>query len=247
MLNAEGLLARLNAGGYSVRGKCLLYMFWQNHYLDEVFFHSQFELFSLSALSLKTGRLLLTLMDVSLAHGFAQWCEGLVGQGASSENMIMFWLGLFLVTRTFQADKSGDLDLAEVFKLEHFVSVVRREYVESYESGIPPSVTQTQLKKAISARGNSNNAAIQGRCVLFVWRANFLLCLTEIDLDAETFRALWNEYQTGGRIEYDEYVAVLAKLQVLKGQLISRIPAPDRAGPWVSSCGLIWEHLYIGF
>lgn len=24
MLNAEGLLARLNAGGYSVRGKCLL-------------------------------------------------------------------------------------------------------------------------------------------------------------------------------------------------------------------------------
>lgn len=77
-----------------------------------------------------------------------------------SESMITLWLGLFLVTGAFQADKSGDLDLAEVFKLEHFVSVVRREYVESYESGIPPTVTQTQMKKAISARGESNNAAI---------------------------------------------------------------------------------------
>ncbi|XP_011603551.2 uncharacterized protein [Takifugu rubripes] len=126
MLNAEGLLARLNAGGYSVHGK---------------------------SLSLKTGRLLLTLMD---------------------------------------ADKSGDLDLMEVFKLEHFVSVVRREYVESYESRTPPSVTQTQLKKAISSR--------------------------EFDLDDETFRALWNEFQTGDGIGYDEYMAVLAKLQVLKAR-----------------------------
>lgn len=55
--------------------------------------------------------------------------------------------------------------MTEVFKLEHFVSVVRREYVESYESTIPPSVTQTQLKKAISARGN-NKTAIQGKSVL---------------------------------------------------------------------------------
>lgn len=54
----------------------------------------------------------------------------------------------------------------EVFKLEHFVSVVRREYVESYESRIPPSVTQTQLKKAISSRGN-NKTAIQGRAASY--------------------------------------------------------------------------------
>lgn len=44
-------------------------------------------------------------------------------------------------------------------------------------------------------------------------------CLTEFDLDDETFRALWNEFQTGGGIEYDEFVAVLAKLLVLKGKL----------------------------
>ncbi|TWW79741.1 Frizzled-1 [Takifugu flavidus] len=91
-----------------------------------------------------------------------------------------------------EADKSGDLDLMEVFKLEHFVSVVRREYVESYQSRTPPSVTQTQLKKAISSR--------------------------EFDLDDETFRALWNEFQTGDGIGYDEYMAVLAKLQVLKAR-----------------------------
>ncbi|KAE8289301.1 Frizzled-1 [Larimichthys crocea] len=81
MLNAVGLLARLNAGGYSVRGK---------------------------SLSLKTAHLLLTLMD---------------------------------------ADKTGDLDVVEVFKLEHYVAAARREYVESYESMNPPSVTQTQMKR----------------------------------------------------------------------------------------------------
>lgn len=42
--------------------------------------------------------------------------------------------------------------------MEHFVSAVRREYVESYESRVPPSVTQKQLKKAVSARGNSTAA-----------------------------------------------------------------------------------------
>lgn len=63
--------------------------------------------------------------------------------------------------QNFQADKSGDLDLMEVFKLEQFVSAVRREYVESYESRIPPSVTRKQLKKAISDRG-SNHTAAQG-------------------------------------------------------------------------------------
>lgn len=60
----------------------------------------------------------------------------------------------FLINRTVQADKSGDLDMAEVFKLERFVSVVRREYVESYERRSPPTVTQIQLKNTISAHGN---------------------------------------------------------------------------------------------
>lgn len=57
--------------------------------------------------------------------------------------------------RHFQADKTGDLDVVEVFKLEHYVAAARREYVESYESMNPPSVTQTQMKKALSARGNT--------------------------------------------------------------------------------------------
>lgn len=81
--------------------------------------------------------------------------------------------------QNIQADKSGDLDSMEVFKLEHFVSVVRREYVESYESGIPPSVMERQLKKAISARG-SNHTAIQGRHILSVSRDHCFLCLNRI-------------------------------------------------------------------
>lgn len=124
MLNAEGVLAKLIAGGYSVRGKTL---------------------------SLKTAHLLLTLMD---------------------------------------ADKTGDLDVVEVFKLETYVAVLRREYVESYETRTPPSVTQTQMKKALSRR--------------------------EFDLDDKTFRVLWQENRSEDGIDYDEFVAVLTKLQILK-------------------------------
>ncbi|XP_031723369.1 uncharacterized protein LOC116394431 isoform X2 [Anarrhichthys ocellatus] len=124
MLNAEGLLAKLIAGGYSVRGKTL---------------------------SLKTAHLLLTLMD---------------------------------------ADKTGDLNVVEVFKLETYVAVLRREYVESYETRTPPSVTQTQLKKALSLR--------------------------EFDLEDKTFRVLWQENRSKDGINYDEFVAVLTKLQILK-------------------------------
>ncbi|XP_068425090.1 uncharacterized protein [Clinocottus analis] len=123
-LNAEGLLKKLIAGGYSVRGKTL---------------------------SLKTARLLLTLMDV---------------------------------------DKSRDLDVVEVFKLEHHVAVLRREYVESYEGRSPPVVTQTQMKKALS--------------------------LHEFHLDNETFRVLWDQNHSEGGIDYDEFVGVLTRLQILR-------------------------------
>ncbi|XP_056296243.1 uncharacterized protein LOC130210238 [Pseudoliparis swirei] len=124
MLNTEGLLAKLIAGGYSVRG---------------------------NTLSLKTARLLLTLMD---------------------------------------ADKTGDLNVVEVFKLEHHVAVLRREYVESYEGRNPPSVTKTQMKKALSLR--------------------------EFHVDEESFRVLWDENRSAGGIDYDEFVAVLTKLQILR-------------------------------
>ncbi|XP_070768776.1 sorcin-like [Enoplosus armatus] len=88
------------------------------------------------------------------------------------------------------ADKTGDLDVVEVFKLEHYVAVIRREYVESYESRNPPSVTQVQMKKALSVH--------------------------EFSVDDETFRVLWHEYRSKGGINYDEFVAVLTKLQILR-------------------------------
>ncbi|KAK1894962.1 Frizzled-1 [Dissostichus eleginoides] len=118
-LDAEGVLAKLNAGGYTVRGN--------------------------------NSPSLLTLMD---------------------------------------ADRSGDLNVVEVFKMEHYVAVVRREYVESYESRNPPSVTQTQMKRALSVH--------------------------EFDLDDETFIVLWNGIRSRDGIEYDEYVAIMTKLLILR-------------------------------
>ncbi|XP_061574495.1 atrial natriuretic peptide-converting enzyme-like [Cololabis saira] len=131
MLNAEDVLAKLKAGGYSVRG---------------------------ISLTLRTARLLLVHMD---------------------------------------ADKTEDLDVVEFFKLEHYVAVIRREYVESYESRNPPAVTETQMKKAVTAH--------------------------DFDLDEETFRALWFEYRSQDGIDYDNYVAALTKLQILKDRFQSHL------------------------
>ncbi|KAK5614958.1 hypothetical protein CRENBAI_008351 [Crenichthys baileyi] len=124
MLRVEEVLSKLNAGGYTVRGK---------------------------SLTIKTAHLLLVLMD---------------------------------------ADKTGNLDVVEFFKLEHYVAVIRREYVENYESRTQSAVTKTQMKKAIASH--------------------------DFNLDEETFRALWFEYSSHGGIDYDSYVAALTKLKILK-------------------------------
>nr|XP_043889448.1 uncharacterized protein LOC122774355 isoform X2 [Solea senegalensis] len=131
MLNAEGVLAKLNAGGFSVRGR---------------------------PLSLRTARLLLTLMDT---------------------------------------DVTRDLDVVEFFKLEHYMAALRREYVESYERRNPPSVTQTQMKKALSDRG--------------------------FTVDDDTFTTLWQQHGSQGGINYDEYTAAVTKLHILKQRFTARL------------------------
>ncbi|XP_072769154.1 uncharacterized protein [Nerophis lumbriciformis] len=131
MLNADQVLAKLQAGGFSVRGKLL---------------------------SLRTARMLVKLAD---------------------------------------ADKSGDLDVVEFFKLEHYVAVTRREYVESYERETPPSVRRAQMMKAVAAR--------------------------EFYLDEDTFQTLWLEYSSRGKIEYDEFVTFLTRLQILKDRFRSHL------------------------
>lgn len=41
--------------------------------------------------------------------------------------------------------------------------------------------------------------------------------VTGFDLDDKTFRTLWQEHQSTGGIDYDEFMAVLTKLQILRG------------------------------
>ncbi|XP_035991327.1 uncharacterized protein LOC105917773 isoform X1 [Fundulus heteroclitus] len=95
-----------------------------------------------------------------------------------------------LLLTLMDTDKTGDLDVVEFFKLEHYVAVIRREYVENYESRTLSAVTQTQMKKAIAFH--------------------------DFKLDEETFRALWVEYSSQDGIDYDAYVALLTKLKILK-------------------------------
>ncbi|PWA23901.1 hypothetical protein CCH79_00010809 [Gambusia affinis] len=86
--------------------------------------------------------------------------------------------------------KTGDLDVVEFFKLEHYVAAIRREYVGNYESRGPSAVTQTQMKKVVASH--------------------------DFNLDEATFRALWLEYGSHGGVNYDSYVAALTKLKILK-------------------------------
>lgn len=43
--------------------------------------------------------------------------------------------------------------MVEFFKLEHYAAVIRREYVENYDSRTQSTVTQAQMKKAVAAHG----------------------------------------------------------------------------------------------
>lgn len=61
---------------------------------------------------------------------------------------------------------------------------------------------------------NSTTKQWQFTCLLYLF---VFSCYKEFDLDNETFQTLWNEYQVKGGIHYDEFVAVLTKLQILKG------------------------------
>ncbi|XP_041648769.1 uncharacterized protein LOC121513235 isoform X2 [Cheilinus undulatus] len=102
-----------------------------------------------------------------------------------------------LLVALTDADKSGDLDAVEVFKMEHFVASVRREYVETYESRTPPSVTQTQLKKALTDH--------------------------EFNIDDGTFRTLWRDHRTENGIGYDDFVTVITKLQILRDRFQAQL------------------------
>ncbi|XP_036071594.1 uncharacterized protein LOC112143791 isoform X3 [Oryzias melastigma] len=94
-----------------------------------------------------------------------------------------------LLMTLMDRNKSGDLDVMEFLKLEHFVAAIRREYAENYDSR-NPAVTKIQMKKAIAAH--------------------------DFNLDGETFDALWSVQDSKTGIDYDDYMAALTKLYILK-------------------------------
>ncbi|XP_029928307.1 uncharacterized protein LOC115373851 [Myripristis murdjan] len=87
-------------------------------------------------------------------------------------------------------DGSGSLDVAEFSKLEQYVSVTRREYLESYEWRNQGFLNEPQMKRALLARG--------------------------ITLDKDSFKVLWQRYSSRGGIDYDNFMAMITKLLILK-------------------------------
>ncbi|XP_070300071.1 uncharacterized protein [Salvelinus sp. IW2-2015] len=97
-------------------------------------------------------------------------------------------------------DKSGKLDVKEFHNLKHYVSVTKREYSESYEWQNPGFVTEYQMKNALDVR--------------------------DLSLDDETFKTLWDRYSSGGGIKYDDFMAILTRLKILKARFKSRLISP---------------------
>ncbi|XP_038850333.1 sorcin isoform X2 [Salvelinus namaycush] len=47
-----------------------------------------------------------------------------------------------------------------------------------------------------------------------------------LSLDDETFKTLWDRYSSGGGIKYDDFMAILTRLKILKGRFKSRLISP---------------------
>ncbi|XP_061144583.1 uncharacterized protein LOC133160692 isoform X2 [Syngnathus typhle] len=101
-----------------------------------------------------------------------------------------------LLTLT-DADKSGYLDVVEFFKLDHYVAAARREYLDRYERRQPPSFTQANMNDALTAR--------------------------DFGLDRDSLKTLWLEYSSQGKLDYDDFIALLTRMQILKARFQSHI------------------------
>lgn len=106
----------------------------------------------------------------------------------------------YLLLSLADADRSGGLSQVEYFNMEHFVAAVRREYVELNQGRTPPIVTENKLQTALFRRAL-------------------------IAMDESMFKPLWRLYRNsdGNSIDFDDYVAVVTRLQVLKDRFESRL------------------------
>lgn len=106
----------------------------------------------------------------------------------------------YLLLTLADADRSGGLSSVEYFNMEHFVASVRREYVELNQGRTPPLVTEDKLMTALVLRGL-------------------------IAMNQEMFQPMWRLYRNnnGNSIDFDDYVALVTRLQALKDRFQERL------------------------
>ncbi|KAL7851595.1 hypothetical protein AOLI_G00219510 [Acnodon oligacanthus] len=86
-------------------------------------------------------------------------------------------------------DRSGQLDEAKYQELQSYVSAAKREF-EGYQRAKHGAVSSSEMKNALAAR--------------------------DLRLNDLNFGLLWDRYSTEGEINYDDFVAILARLETLK-------------------------------
>ncbi|KAL6467611.1 hypothetical protein MHYP_G00232880 [Metynnis hypsauchen] len=84
-------------------------------------------------------------------------------------------------------DRSGKLDEPKYQELQSYVSAAKREFEKQAENG---AVSLSQMKNALAAR--------------------------DLRLNDLNFGLLWERYSTTEQINYDDFVAILARLETLK-------------------------------
>lgn len=114
-------------------------------------------------------------------------------------NSLTLRTAILLVTLA-DADRSGGLSSVEYFNMEHFVAAVRREYIEMNQGQTPTRVTEEKLVTSLFRRGL-------------------------VAVDQEMLKPLWLLYKNrdGNSIDYDDYVAVVTRLQILKVRFEARL------------------------
>ncbi|XP_036412176.1 frizzled-like [Colossoma macropomum] len=86
-------------------------------------------------------------------------------------------------------ERSGKLDEPRYQELQSYVSAAKREF-EDYQRAKNGAVSASQMKNALTAH--------------------------DLRLNDLNFGLLWDRYSTAGRINYDDFVALLARLETLK-------------------------------
>ncbi|XP_072525243.1 uncharacterized protein [Salminus brasiliensis] len=113
----------------------------------------------------------------------------LVEMGHAVEEQVLSLQTVRILMSLKDDDRSGKLNDHKFQELQSYVSGLKKEFLD-YQRGKNSAVNERQMKNALAAH--------------------------DLRLNDLNFSLLWDRYSTSGQINYDDFVAILARLETLK-------------------------------